>query len=273
LPWGVSEFEFTGGIHGEPVEVVKGEFTGLPLPASAEIIIEGECDPKEVYNEGPFGEWHGYYANLGLTAVPEPVVKVKAVYYRDNPILTCHLPSKPSIDTNGLPVAITNSTNIWRRLEDAGIPGVKGVWCHSQMAGDGLFIVVSIEQLYPGHSREAALVASQFPHVGRYTVIVEDDIDPSDIKQVIWSMATRNKPDQAIQILNHCRSNGTDPTISLEEKSKYKQRPKPLHNSRAIIDACRPLELKEQWYPISRISEDLKATVQKKWKRVIDGNV
>lgn len=57
--WGVSEYDYAGGIKGEAIEVIKGPYTGLPLPARAEIVIEGECHPGELVDEGPFGEWHG----------------------------------------------------------------------------------------------------------------------------------------------------------------------------------------------------------------------
>lgn len=265
IPWGVSEYDHAGGIKGEPVEVIEGKYTGLPLPAHAEIVIEGECHPTERVDEGPFGEWHGYYANLGLATVPEPLVEVKAVYYRDDPILTCQLPAMPSLDLSTLPIAISNSNGIWTRLEACGIPGIKAVWCHSEVAGDALFIVVSIEQLYPGHSREVGLIASQFPHQGRYTIVVDEDIDPSNLEQVIWAMVTRGQPDQSIQILQHCRSNSSDPTIPLEEKRRYKVTPKPLHNSRVVIDACRPLEWKEDWYPVATMSPELRAKILDKW--------
>src|SRR5947199_295340 len=63
LPSGVSEYDFAGGIRGEPVEVVKGPFTGFPIPADAEIVIEGEAVPGQTKPEGPFGEWMGYYSD------------------------------------------------------------------------------------------------------------------------------------------------------------------------------------------------------------------
>lgn len=270
IPWGDSEYDYAGGIKGTAIEVIKGEYTGLPLPAHAEIVVEGECQPGNMVDEGPFGEWHGYYANLGLVKVPEPVMDVKAIYYRNNPIFTSQLAGRPILDTTGLPMAISRSTSIWRRLEACGIPGIKGVWCHSDTAGDGLFIVVSIEQMYPGHSREVGLIASQFPHQGRYTIVVEEDIDPSDLEQVIWAISTRSRPDQAIEILHHCRSNSADPTISIEEKKKYKTPPKPLHNSRAVIDACRPLEWKKDWYPMARLSDELREKITGKWRKSLD---
>jgi len=95
VPWGVSEYDYTGGIKGEPIEVIQGPYTGLPLPAHAEVVIEGECHPGEVIDEGPFGEWMGYYANLGLSPVPEPVIRVKAIYHRNDPILTCAIQVYP----------------------------------------------------------------------------------------------------------------------------------------------------------------------------------
>ena len=62
VPWGMSEFDFTGGLMGEPVEVIQGKYTDLPIPARAEIVLEGEVLAEERLPEGPFGEWNGYYA-------------------------------------------------------------------------------------------------------------------------------------------------------------------------------------------------------------------
>ncbi len=266
IPWGYSEYEYAGGLKGKAMEVIMGDYTGLPIPARAEIVVEGECEPGNLYEEGPFGEWHGYYGNLGLSKVPEPVIDVKAIYYRDNPILTCHLQGRPGLDTSALPLSVSYSSTIWGRLEACGIPGIKGVWSYS----NGLFIVVSIEQMYPGHSREVGFIASQLPNQGRYTVVVEEDIDPSDLEQVNWAIVTRGKPDQSIEILHHCRSNSADPTISIEEKKKYQVAPKPIHNARVVIDACRPLEWKKDWYPMVKLSDELRKKIASKWKPLLD---
>lgn len=269
VPWGVSEYDYAGGIKGQAFEVIEGKYTKLPLPARAEIVIEGECHPGDLVDEGPFGEYHGYYGNLGLASVPEPVIRVKAVHYRSDPIMTVQYATVPYLDDSTLISSIGNSEGIWNRLEGFGIPGIKGVWCHSEVAGDGLFSVISLEQLYPGHSREAGLIASQYPMTGRYTIVVEEDIDPSNLEQVIWAMATRAKPDQSIEILHRCRSNSSDPTISIEEKKRYKIAPKPLNSSRVVIDACRPLEWKEDWYPMAKLSPELRAKILEKWEGVL----
>ena len=192
LPWGASEYDYAGGIQGEPIEVMSGPCTGLPIPAHAEIVIEGECLPGDLADEGPFGESLGYYANLGLSSVPEPAIRVKGIMFRDDPILTCAHPSKPPHDYV-LIGNILRAARIWEVLENSGIPGVAGVWCH-EIAGGALFTVISIQQLYAGQSKQAGLIASQLSNSGRYTVVVDDDIDPSNLNDVIWALATRSDP-------------------------------------------------------------------------------
>jgi 4-hydroxy-3-polyprenylbenzoate decarboxylase len=270
-PWGVSEYDAVGGIKGEPMEVIKGPHTGLPIPAHAEIVVEGECHPGEFVDEGPFGEWHGYYANRGLATVPEPMIRVKAVHHRNNPILTCSQPAVPP-HTFTLMLAVADSAAIRRRLEAYGIPGIQAIWAHFTGSG-GLFNVISIKQLYSGHAYQVGLIASQYSaEMGAYTIIVEEDIDPSNLDQVLWAMVTRSRLDRAIQILPHCHTNNVHPAIPPGEK-RSTEKGKPLTAARVVIDACRDLSWKEDWYPIARISPELRAKITEKWKAVLSGMI
>ena len=92
VPYGVCEYDMVGGMRGSPVDVVKGPITGLPIPAQAEIVLEGFVHPGNVKPEGPFGEWMGYY---GTEVRDEPVMDVKAIYHRNNPILLGCPPLRP----------------------------------------------------------------------------------------------------------------------------------------------------------------------------------
>lgn len=265
VPEKVSEYDFTGGIYGEPVQVINGKYTGLPLPASAEIVIEGECPPGELTNEGPFGEWHGYYANQGLEPPLEPVINVKAVYHRDNPILTCSSPGLPP-NTNSLIFTIGRAAGIWTALDKAGIPGVKGVWAPEEL-GSLLFTVISIEQKYANHSLEVGRIALDASHgSARYIVIVDEDIDPSNLKQVMWALATRTRPEKSITVLKDCPSTSADPAIPLSIKKTRKS----LYSSRAIIDACRPYRYKSEWYPMAKSSAGLESKVRRKWRSILE---
>ncbi len=265
VPEGISEYDFTGGILGRPVTVIKGAYTGLPLPATAEIVVEGECLPGELTDEGPFGEWHGYYANRGLETIPEPVVRARAVYYRDHPILTCSSPGLPP-NTNSLLFSMGRAAGVWTALDRAGIPGVKGVWAPEEL-GSLLFTVISIEQRYFGHSMEAARIASDASRgSARYIVMVDEDIDPSDLKQVMWAVATRTSPDRSITVLKDCPSTSADPAIPLSTKKRQGL----LRASRAIIDACRPYGQKAEWYPMARAGATLEHRVRRKWRTLLE---
>lgn len=262
-PWGMSEYEAAGGIMGKPFEVITGAHSGLPFPAHCEIVIEGECRPGETVDEGPFGEWSGYYANRGLKPVPEPVIRVTAIHHRNNPILTCSMPAVPP-HTFTLMLAIADSVGIRSRLENYGIPGIKGVWSNFTGSG-GLFNVISLEQLYSGHALQAGILASQYSaEMGAFTVVVDDDIDPSNMDQVLWAMVTRTRLDRQIHVIPHCHTNNVHPAIPPEEKMQD-GKIKLLTAARVVIDACRELSWKKDWYPVSRISPEFREQMLQKW--------
>ena len=96
--------------------------------------------------------------------------------------------------------------------------------------------------------------------MGRYIVVVDDDIDPSNLEDVIWAITTRSDPENDIEIIRKCWSGPLDPIIP-EGKKGY--------NSRAIIDACRPYGWKDQFPPVVEVSPELRASVLEKWRREI----
>jgi len=268
IPWQTSEYEYAGRIKGAPMEVFEGSYTKLPLPATAEIVIEGECYPGELVEEGPFGEGCGYYANLGLETVPEPVIRVKAIYYRDNPILTCSCPTVPPAEASPM-FAYSYTAMLWEALEAVGIPGIKDVWC-PEVGHGSMLSIVSIEQQYSGHSTETGAIASQIRGgVGKYTIIVDDDIDPSDLNQVLWAVETRTDPARSIQVIERCHTTSRDPMVSMDEKRKYRIPPQPLYNNKCFIDACQPYEWRHEWYPVARSSPELRARIFDKYATVL----
>lgn len=259
VPMGVCEYDYAGGWKGEALEVFEGPCTGLPLPARAEIVIEGEIPPDVKMEEGPFGEWPGYYCSK---ASSEPVIKVKSVMMRRDPILTCSPPSRPPDETSFYR-SLVRSALLWEELEKTGVPDIKGVWCH-EAGGSRLFTVVSIRQRYPGHARQAALLASQVrsgAYLGRFVAVVDDDIDPSDTYDVLWAISTRCEPENDIDILRRTWSSKIDPLIRKPTNS--------FHNSRAILDACRPYEWREEFPPVCESSPDLRSRLQEKFKEYL----
>ena len=253
----VPEFDWAGGLAGQPLDVVKGEITGLPFPAHSEIVLEGEVSATETDLEGPFGEWHGYYAG---DARQEPVINIKRVYFRNDPILTCAASQKPP-HSHLFERCFIRSAALMDSLEGAGIPDVKGVWAHQAGAGR-TFIVVSIKQRYFGHSTQAGLVASQVSpagYISRWIIVVDDDIDPSDIHDVIWAMGTRCDPKTRTHMLDHCWSSRIDTMVTDYDR---------LYNSRMVIDACIPYERLGDFPRVAQTSRELADEVRKRFPDV-----
>jgi 4-hydroxy-3-polyprenylbenzoate decarboxylase len=260
LPWGISEYDWMGGLLGEPVPVITGEYTGLPIPADAELAIEGELLRPEVESrkEGPFGEWPGYYASGART---EPVIKVKRTMYRNTPILVGAPPLKPP--SSGTGGHIIQSANIWRDQEKLGIPGIRGVW-HLRPGGSRYLCVISIKQEYAGHAKQVAMAAMsglEGGYMGRFTIVVDDDIDPSNVDDVLWAIATRCDPESSIEIIRGCWSVPVDPVMSPEKRAAGD-----FTNSRAIIMACKPFHWMKDFPMVNRASDELRAATINKWQ-------
>jgi 4-hydroxy-3-polyprenylbenzoate decarboxylase len=231
FPKNVSEYEFAGGIKGEPIPVVRGTTTDLLLPANAELVIEGVIRPESVKAEGPFGEFPGYY---GRPEAGCPLVDVTAVHYRTHPILTNALMADyPSCEQSGF-FSVIRSAKIWDDLDKLGIPGIQGVYAHPAAAGGFGMTVVSLEQRHAGHAAQALALAAQVPGGAYYTkwiIAVDEDIDPTDMDQVIWAMASRCHPIDDIDILRNTWSTWLDPTQNPPERRPY--------GSKALINACK----------------------------------
>lgn len=259
LGHGVSELGYVAGIKGEPVEVITGPVTGLPIPATSEIAIEGLVMPDERSAEGPFGEWTGYYAS---GTREEPVVQVKRVYHRDDPILLGSPPVKPP-SGKSYTRAFLRSAAIREELEESGMHGIERIWSHE--AGGGRFLtVVSLQQRYPGHAKQVGAMASQSrtaAYMGRYTVVVDDDIDAMNLEDVIWAVCTRSDPAADIDILRRCWSGPLDPIISPERRER-----RDFATSRAVIDATRPFEWRVQFPKVSESTAVLRESVMAKWR-------
>ena len=112
---------------GEPVEVIEGPRTGLPIPAQAEIAFEGFVHPNDLIEEGPLGEWTGYYAG---GKKKEPAIRIETFMHRHDPILLGAIPAVPP-DDDSFYRGTYRSGAVWNQLEAAGVPEVKGVWAHA----------------------------------------------------------------------------------------------------------------------------------------------
>jgi UbiD family decarboxylase len=233
--YGESELDWAGGVRGSPVEVVQGELTGLPIPAHAEIALEGFITTNEFSKEGPYGEWMGYYQD----GYPnDRVVRIHRIYHRNDPILLGCPQGKPPHEDNRF-LAYLRAGMIWDQLEKSGVPGVCGVWSPPE-GGNRLMTVVALKTQYVGHAKQAGLIASQCSggiEMNRLTVVVDDHVDVTNIQDVVWAILARCDPERGVEIIKDTKGSRIDMAIGPDQRELNA-------NSRMIIDATTPFTWK-----------------------------
>jgi UbiD family decarboxylase len=262
VPYGVSEYSWVGAVRDRPVDVITGPVTGLPIPADAEIVAEGFATGKDVAPEGPFGEWTGYYASASRE---EPVMKVEALYYRDAPILAGSPPGRPPDELSRYR-SILRSALLRDELDHMGLPNVTGAWQH-EVGGSRLFTVVAIKQSYPGHTAQALHLAAQChtaAYAGRWVIVVDDDIDPTNLEEVLWAVCTRADPATDIDIIARGWSTPLDPVIPPSRKKVGD-----YTSSRGLIDACRPWAWRNEFAPVNALTWDQRQQALQRWNYLL----
>ncbi len=259
IPYGKNEYDAAGGLLGESIRVINGPQTGLPIPAEAEIAFEGFVHKDDLIMEGPLGEWTGYYAGGQKL---EPAIRVVNFWHRNDPILTGALPGIPPNDDTFYR-GTARAGVVWHELEAAGVPEIRGVWSH-EAGGSRMWLTVSIKQMYGGHSKQAGLIASQC-HAGAYAnrvvVVVDEDINPADMDQVVWAICTRCDPRDDVDILKGCWSTTLDPMAYPPDRRNL--------NSRMVIDACKPWNRMADWPATVTNSPPLERHLREKFGSVL----
>ena len=260
FPKNVSEYEFAGGIKGEAIPVVRAQTSDLLLPANAELVVEGVINLNSVKTEGPFGEFPGYY---GRPEAGCPLVDITRVHYRSNPVLTnAIMADYPSCEQSGF-FAVIRSARIWDDMDKLGIPGVQGVYAHPAGAGGFGMTVISLEQRYAGHAAQCLALAAQVPggaYFTKWIIAVDEDIDPTDMDQVIWAMSSRCHPIEDIDILRNTWSTWLDPTQNPPEKRPY--------GSKALINACKEHRYLPVFSKRTALSREMYDQVAQRWKEL-----
>src|SRR5881397_1889102 len=187
-PADVGKFEVVGGLLGEPLQIAPCTAIDLHVPASAEIVIEGEIPPGVREPEGPFGEFTGYVSRRST----EHVFVAKAVAMRERPWFQSIGSGRAGdhITTLGL-IREAEIANALGRV----IPNVRGV--HVPLSGTSSFTAyVSIAQSRPGEAKHVIPIVLGVDHYLKLVIVVDDDIDVFDESDVMWAVATRMQADR-----------------------------------------------------------------------------
>lgn len=264
------EYDLAGALRQEPIELVKCETSDIEVPAYAEIIVEGLMlpDPTTYEIEGPYGEGSGYYGE----ARPRPVVEVKCITYRNDPIFRGAYIGTHGEVIDELKSMVGNSMSavVWDTLDKQEIPGILDVQV-------GPVTAVKIHKTYQGQARQiaAALWGSKFAgQVYNVIMVVEEGVDVHDNNSLIWALHHSLDFDRSLVVYPLLMGSPVDPSIPYELRDELKYGAGV--QKKLLIDATVDWELhpfRSEWgnsrFPPSCVeaSKGIPELVDKKWKQ------
>ncbi len=253
-----NEADYIGGLSGVPLDLVQCETSDLLVPAHAEIVIEGELMPDQIAPDGPFGEYPGYRSGTMSNGV---AVKVNAITYRSNPILTMIALGTPP-DDSSIAASLTAAIAMKRGLIRHGVP-VTDVYVPPE--GVTHLIVVGVKQ---GGAETARRVLDYFTLRRVMTnkhIIVDEDVDVFNMGEVLHAFATRCHPGRGIFLEYYeGRSNSLTPFYSPEERDRLK-------GVSVVFDSTWPPSWPQEIVPVKAsfktiYSSEVQELVNKNWE-------
>jgi 2,5-furandicarboxylate decarboxylase 1 len=200
-PPGADKMGYAGGLRGEPVEVVDATLTGLSVPARAEFLLEGVLVPGQEQLDGPFGEISGY----SMRFADIPTMQVRRVSHRHDPLYHALLPTGPEGDLiTGLTVEAAIAPQLRRVYSFArGITFMPGTF--------GMSLVVQVAQADKGRVRGLLYHLLSLERIKK-VVLVSEDVDPTDPREVEWAVVTRVQPDEDVVTIEGVFAHPIDPS-------------------------------------------------------------
>jgi 2,5-furandicarboxylate decarboxylase 1 len=219
----VRKFEIIGGLFGEPYRLARCGVGDLEVPASAEIVIEGEILPNVKEPEGPFSEFTGYasYRSTQNVFVAHRLrMRRDAMYHsvvsgmsKDHILISC----------------ITREGEILNALR-RNLPNVIGVHVPHTTCG-GFMAFIKMKKTAEGEAQQAIMAALGTEFYTKYVIVVDEDVDIQDLSDVMWAVATRVRAERDILLVPGCKGAILDPTSD----------PETFTLTKMGIDATRPV--------------------------------
>ncbi|SIO88795.1 non-oxidative hydroxyarylic acid decarboxylases subunit C [Nocardiopsis sp. JB363] len=203
-----SEYEMAGALRGSPVTLAKGPLTGLDVPWGTEVLLEGVIEGRVREFEGPFGEFTGHYSGGRAMAV----IRIDRISYRDDPVFE-HLHLGRAWTEIDYLMGPATCVPLYQQLKE-DFPEVVAV---NAMYTHGLVAIVSVRPRQGGFARAVGLRAMTSRHGLGYckvVIVVDEDVDPFDLPQVMWALSTKVNPDEDMVHLSNMSILPLDPSSS-----------------------------------------------------------
>lgn len=245
IPYHEGKFSAIGGLFEAPLEVARCKTVGLEVPAWAEIVIEGEVLAGVRETEGPFAE----FTNYACYRSTENVFQVKAIQYREHAIFHDITPGMSSEHITI--VAVQREGDVLNALNRT-LPNIKAV--HAPFSSCGLFhCYISMKKIAEGQPQQAIFAALGVDHNIKMVVVVDEDVDVFDEREVLWAMATRLQADKGVTIIPQHLGMGCTLDPSTDDLSR---------TAKMGIDATKPLS---GFVPTIKLDDKVREKVRRFW--------
>ena len=202
IPYGLSELSIAGGLAGEPIPVVRCETVDLEVPATAEIVIEGDIDPNWVEPDAPSGEHTGYM----IVGAEVNVFTARCITHRRDSIWHDFISQMPPSESSTLRGIGLEGTVVSFLRKDCGIPEVKSVVLHPE-GGSWRIMAIQFQELSGKRVLPSVVWQALYACMGKHpdypkiVVAVDEDIDPQDLSSIMWALAFRFQPHRDMKVL------------------------------------------------------------------------
>ena len=232
FPYGTDEYEVAGGIANSPVRLVRCKSNDLLVPATAEVIIEGEIPTDGLEREGPFGEYTGY---MGFKT-ENLYMNITCITHRKNPIWNTFISQFPPSESSVIKGVGTEAAYYKLLKHDLGISSLVDVALHGE-SGTEQFCVISLKRTdhtVPWKALNGAVALD--PGYLKWVIVVDEDVDPHDPDSFIWALCWRMQPDKDIRITQGKAAHLDPSALPPEEHDRHPAYPA---TSSILIDATR----------------------------------
>ena len=251
IPVALSEWLFAGLYGGEGVRLARCRSVNLEVPADSEIVLEGRIHPGERQADGPFGDHMGFYGGVE----PSPLLRVSTITHRQRPTFLTTFSGRPPKEEAMLAIALNR---IYTPILRQQIPEIKDFFLPMEALSYKL-AVIAIDKAYPGQARRAAMAfwsaLPQFTYT-KFVVVVDEDINVRDPRQVVWAVSARVDPQRDLLVI------ADSPFDSLDFASE-----RIGLGGRLAIDATTKIgpEKRHDWGAPLHRNEELEARVSQRW--------
>lgn len=257
VPYGVDEYGLAGALNGAPIEVVRAETFDCPVPARAEIVMEGIVRTDVLEPEAPFGEASGY---LGPRKM-EKIFEATTISHRAGPVYQGIISEYPPSESTVMRKAAFDAIYL-RHLRDAcNIPSVTKVACH-EMASCNMLFVIQLDRPQLGQPWQALRAAAAFDaSLGKIFVAVDSDVDPDSLEAVLWALSYSMQPHRDAEIVRG-KVPRLDPSITPSDDRAQYAYPDARGSSSLLVNAVR----EHPYLPVSLPREDFMKAARDKWR-------